>query len=149
YDLNELQRDMNRRFSLSAAATLQAAQALYEARLITYPRTDSRYLTKDLEPTVPGILQKLSTLKSTEISRLDLAKLPFTARVINDKKVSDHHAIIPTGTLADSLPTDQQQVFDAVVVRFIAAFSSACEKEVTIVQAQSAGVPFMAKGTRV
>lgn len=149
YDLNELQRDMNRRFGLSAAATLQAAQALYEARLITYPRTDSRYLTKDIEPTVPGILQKLATLKPTEIGRLNLAKLPFTARITNDKKVTDHHAIIPTGTLADSLPVEQRQVFDAVVARFIAAFSPVCEKEVTVVQAQSAGVPFMAKGTRV
>lgn len=149
YDLNELQRDMNRRFSLSAAATLQVAQSLYEARLITYPRTDSRYLTKDIEPTIPGILQKLATFKPTEIGRLNLAKLPFTARITNDKKVTDHHAIIPTGTTTESLSPDQQQVFEAIVVRFIAAFSPACEKEVTTVQAQSAGVPFVAKGTRV
>jgi len=149
YDLNELQRDMNRRYRLSAAATLQAAQSLYEARLVTYPRTDSRYLTRDIEPTVPGILYKLASLKPTEIGRLDLAKLPFTARITNDKKVTDHHAIIPTGTIPESLPPDQQQVFEAIVVRFIAAFSPACEKEVTTVEAQSAGVPFVAKGTRV
>ena len=78
-----------------------------------------------------------------------MAKLPFTARITNDKKVTDHHAIIPTGTTSESLPPDQQQVFEAIVVRFIAAFSPACEKEVTTVQAQSAGVPFVAKGTRV
>ncbi|MEX0613757.1 MAG: DNA topoisomerase 3, partial [Pirellulales bacterium] len=149
YDLNELQRDMNRRFGLSAAATLQAAQSLYEARLVTYPRTDSRYLTKDIEPTVPGILHKLAALKPTEIGRLDLAKLPFTARITNDKKVTDHHAIIPTGTTPASLPPDQQQVFEAIVVRFIAAFSPACEKQITTVEAQVAGVPFVAKGTRI
>lgn len=149
YDLNELQRDMNRRFGLSAAATLQAAQSLYETRLITYPRTDSRYLTKDIEPTVPGILQKLAAFKPTEIGRLNLAMLPFTARITNNNKVTDHHAIIPTGTTSESLSPDQQQVFEAIVVRFIAAFSPACEKEVTVVQAQSAGVPFNAKGTRV
>ena len=149
YDLNELQRDMNRRHGLSAAKTLQAAQSLYEARLITYPRTDSRYLSKDIEPSVPGVLEQLAGARQAEIARLDLADLPFTARITNDKKVSDHHAIIPTGTLTDSLPPDQQQVFDAVVLRFIAAFYPPCEKEVTTVQAQSAGVPFTAKGTRV
>ena len=149
YDLNELQRDMNRRFGLSATATLQAAQSLYEARLITYPRTDSRYLTKDIEPTIPGILQKLAAIKPAEIGRLDLQKLPFTSRITNDKKVTDHHAIIPTGTLTQSLSAEQQQVFDAIVLRFIAAFYPACEKEVTTIQAQSAGVPFVTKGTRV
>lgn len=149
YDLNELQRDMNRRFGLSAAATLQAAQSLYEARLITYPRTDSRYLSKDMEASIPDTLQKLAAAKPVEIGRLDLRTLPFTTRITNDKKISDHHAIIPTGTLADSLPTDQKQVFDAVVVRFIAAFYPACEKQVTTVNAQSAGVAFVAKGTRV
>lgn len=149
YDLNELQRDMNRRCGLSAAATLQAAQSLYEARLITYPRTDSRYLSKDIEPTIPGILQKLAAIKPAEIGRLDLQELPFTARITNDKKVTDHHAIIPTGTLANSLPVEQQQVFDAIVVRFIAAFYPACETEVTTVEAQSAGVAFVAKGTRI
>jgi DNA topoisomerase-3 len=149
YDLNELQRDMNRRHGLAAAATLRAAQSLYEARLITYPRTDSPYLSKDIEPSVPGIMQKLAAVKPTEVARLDMQKLPFTARIINDKKVTDHHAIVPTGTLADSLPTDQQQVFEAIVIRFIAAFYPACEKEVTTVEAQSAGVAFVAKGTRI
>jgi DNA topoisomerase III len=75
YDLTELQRDMNRRFGLSAAATLQAAQALYEAKLITYPRTDSRYLTKDMQREVPQILENLRPLRSDDIDRLDLDAL--------------------------------------------------------------------------
>ena len=88
---------MNRRFGLSADATLKAAQALYEAKLITYPRTDSRYLGCDMKGKIPGILGELRALKPAEIGRLDLDALAFTGRIIDDAKVSDHHAIIPTG----------------------------------------------------
>ena len=97
YDLTELQRDMNRRYGLSADATLKAAQSLYEAKLISYPRTDSRYLGGDMKGKVPGILDELRPLKPAEIGKLDLDALAFTGRIINDAKVSDHHAIIPTG----------------------------------------------------
>ena len=71
YDLTELQRDMNRRFGMSAADTLQSAQALYESKLISYPRTDSRYLTTDMKKEVPGILRKLQSLKPAEIGQLE------------------------------------------------------------------------------
>src|SRR5215471_13642886 len=84
HDLTELQREMNRRHGLSADATLKAAQALYEAKLITYPRTDSRYLTTDLKGQLTGILEELRPLKPDEIGRLDLRSLPFTARIVND-----------------------------------------------------------------
>jgi len=78
YDLTELQRDMNRRFDLSADATLKAAQALYEAKLITYPRTDSRYLTNDMKKQIPGIFRKLQSYRREEIDRLSLNALPFS-----------------------------------------------------------------------
>src|SRR3954463_1624075 len=104
YDLTELQRDMNRRYGLSADATLKAAQALYEGKLISYPRTDSRYLGGDMKAEVPGILRDLRPLRPAEIGRLDLDALPFNAQIINDKKVSDHHAIIPTGKRPGQLP---------------------------------------------
>jgi DNA topoisomerase III len=149
YDLTELQRDMNRRFGLSAAATLQAAQALYEAKLITYPRTDSRYLSKDMQREVPQILENLRPLRSEDIDRLDLNALRFTSRIVNDAKVGDHHAILPTGKLPNNLAGPQARVFEAVVTRLIAAFYPPCEKEVTTVDGQSAGVPFRAKGHRV
>ena len=133
YDLTELQRDMNRRYGLSADATLKAAQALYEAKLISYPRTDSRYLGSDMKGKVPGILDDLRPLKPAEIGRLDLAALAFTGRIINDAKVSDHHAIIPTGKRPGTLSPAAQKVYDAVVTRLIAAFYPACVKEVTTV----------------
>src|SRR4051812_4469365 len=142
YDLTELQRDMNRRYGLSADATLKAAQALYEAQLITYPRTDSRYLTGDLKAQIPGLLEDLRPLRPTEIGRLDLAALAFSGRIVNDAKVRDHHAILPTGKRPGTLAPAQQKVYDAVVTRLIAAFYAACVKEVTTVNGESNGVPF-------
>ena len=99
FDLTELQRDMNRRFGMSAASTLQSAQSLYEAKLITYPRTDSRYLNTDMQKEIPGILRQLQTIKPGEVSKLDLKALPFSGRLVNNQKVQGHHAIIPTGAI--------------------------------------------------
>ena len=149
YDLTELQRDMNRRWGLSAADTLAAAQTLYEKRLITYPRTDSRYLSSDMKREIPEILGNLRAIRGEDIERLDLSALHFTGRIIDDRKVSDHHAIIPTGSLPGALGSTEQRVFDAVMTRLIAAFYPACEKEVTTVHAVSNDVPFRAKGHRV
>ncbi len=149
FDLTELQRTMNRRFGLSADATLKAAQALYEAKLITYPRTDSRYVGSDMKKQIPGIFRRLRACKLREIDQLDLDSLPFTGRIVNDRKVSDHHAIIPVGTSPTNLPTIQEQVFDAVVTRFIAAFYPDCLKEVTTVDGMANEVPFRARGARI
>ena len=149
YDLTELQRDMNRRFGLSADATLKAAQALYEAKLISYPRTDSRYLGSDMKKQIPGILRQLQPFRSAEIDRLDLDALPFTGRIINDRKITDHHAIIPVGNVQKDLSSAQQRVFGAVLTRLIAAFYPPCLKEVTIVDGAANRVPFCARGVRV
>ena len=140
---------MNRRYGMSADATLKAAQALYEAKLLSYPRTDSRYLGSDMKGKIPEILAALRALKPDEIGKLDLNALAFTGRIINDKKVSDHHAIIPTGKRPGALSPVTQKVFDAVVTRLIAAFYPACVKEVTTVSGLSNGVPFRARGVRV
>ncbi len=149
HDLTELQREMNRRYGISAAATLQAAQSLYEAKLITYPRTDSRYLSKDLKPSVRKALDGLRSVKRAEIGKLDLGKLSYTRRIVNDAKVTDHHAIIPTGKSPAGLDSAAAKVFDAVLTRLIAAFYPACVKEITTVDGVSNGVGFQAKGERV
>ena len=127
---------MNRRYGLSAADTLAAAQSLYEKKLITYPRTDSRYLGSDMKREIPDILRSLRAIRPEDIDRLDLSSLRFTGRIIDDRKVSDHHAIIPTGSLPGALGSAEQKVFDAVVTRLIAAFYPPCEKEVTTVHAR-------------
>ncbi len=149
YDLTELQRDMNRRYGLSAADTLKIAQSLYERKLITYPRTDSRYLGSDMKKEVPKVLQKLATIKQKEIGKLNLSSLRFSGRIVNDKKVGDHHAIIPTGSLPGQLSRRDEQVFDAIVTRLIAVFYPPCVKEITTVDGVSNKVPFRAKGVRV
>lgn len=146
YDLTELQRDMNRKFGVSAADTLQAAQNLYEQKFITYPRTDSRYLTNDLKPQVVETMQSLKQLKQKEIEPLDLSALPFSNRILNDKKVTDHHAIIPTGKLPNHLPFPSEAIYEAIVTRLIAAFYPTCVKKVTTVDASANKVPFQAKG---
>ncbi len=149
YDLTELQRDMNRRFSLSAADTLQIAQTLYEQKLITYPRTDSRYLTNDMKKTVVETLEHLKKSRSKDIEPLNLADLPFSNRIVNDKKVTDHHALIPTGKPTGVLPIQAQGVYEAIVTRFIAVFYPVCIKEMTTIDAVSEKEPFQAKGVRI
>lgn len=127
YDLTELQRDCNRRYGYSAQKTLDIAQSLYERRkLLTYPRTDSRYLSDDLAPHLASRVQRLAGL--TQFS--DLAApllgqpLPLSKRIIDNSKISDHHAIIPTeGNLRlEGLTPDELRVFRLVALRFLAVF---------------------------
>lgn len=149
YDLTTLQRDLNKQHGLSAADTLAAAQNLYEGKLITYPRTESRYIGKDLKPQVAEVLGKLGEMWPDLVAPLDLAKLPFTRRIVDDKKVTDHHAIIPTGQRPRNLGAHERQVYEAVTRQFIAAFHPVCLKDITTVDAVVNGVKFQAKGTRV
>ncbi|RRJ99872.1 DNA topoisomerase III [Opitutaceae bacterium TAV3] len=147
YDLTGLQRDMNKRHGLTADQTLRLAQSLYESKHLTYPRTDSCYLSTDIQPTIGPLLDRLRALKTAEIGKLDTAALAFSKRIIDDKKVSDHHAIIPTNVLGGDLTGDEAKVYDAVVTRLIAVFYPPCIKAVTTVEAESAGEPFRARGT--
>jgi DNA topoisomerase-3 len=149
YDLTTLQREINKQHGLSAADTLAATQNLYEAKLVTYPRTDSRYLSRDLKPRIPKIMEQLKAVRPEQIAPLDLAKLPFTTRIIDDAKVTDHHAIIPTGVRPRNLSTNDQLVYDAITTQFIAAFYPVCLKNVTTVDGISQQVKFQAKGTQV
>lgn len=149
FDLTELQREMNRRHGLSAADTLAIAQELYEAKLLTYPRTDSRYLPNDMKKEMPKLLAQMKAVQPEAIGRLDLGKLQEACKVFDDKKVSDHHAILPTGKSPDSLSPTQRHIFDAVLTRLIAIFYPPCVKEVTTVDAEADGVPFRARGVRI
>ena len=120
YDLTELQRDCNRRYGYSAQKTLDIAQSLYERRkLLTYPRTDSRYLSDDLAPHLASRVQRLAGLAQFS----DLAA-PLSKRIIDNSKISDHHAIIPTeGNLRlEGLTPDELRVFRLVALRFLAVF---------------------------
>jgi DNA topoisomerase-3 len=149
FDLTTLQREINKLHGLSAADTLAATQNLYEKKFVTYPRTDSRYLSKDLQPRIPQILAQLKSFRPEEIAPLNLAKLPFSKRIIDDTKVSDHHAIIPTGVAPRGLNGQEQLVYEAITTQFIAAFYPACLKNITTVDGVSNGVKFEAKGTQI
>ncbi|MDH3348409.1 MAG: DNA topoisomerase, partial [Desulfobulbaceae bacterium] len=149
FDLTTLQREINKLHGLPAADTLAATQNLYENKLVTYPRTDSRYLSKDMKPRIPKILEQLKALRAKDIEPLNLAKLPFTKRIIDDNKVTDHHAIIPTGVRPRSLGVNEKLVYEAITTQFIAAFYPVCVKSVTTVDGVSNKVKFQAKGTLI
>jgi DNA topoisomerase-3 len=127
YDLTSLQRDANRRYGFSARRTLQAAQSLYEAKkAITYPRTSSRYLSGDMVPQLKptaATLQPIGDYRAAAEYVLALDQLPLQ-RVVNDAKVDDHHAIIPTDIEHDvnALTPDERRVFDLIARRFLAVF---------------------------
>ncbi len=149
FDLTELQRTMNRLHGLSASQTLEIAQTLYEKKLITYPRTDSRYLSDDLYPQCSSVLNQLTGGFSEQIAPLDLQKLSKSKRFFDSGKVTDHHAIIPTGQLSNGLSPQESQVYRAIAIRFISIFYPNCEKAHTTVFAEAANEQFKAKGTQI
>lgn len=127
FDLTSLQREANQRYGYSAQQTLDTAQALYERhKLLTYPRTDSNYLTKDMKKGLPNVVRAVSVSPYDGFCKTLLAQkaLKITTRIVNDKEVGDHHAIIPTDRKPNtSQLTDQEgKIYDLVVRRFLAAF---------------------------
>jgi len=151
YDLTSLQRDANRRFGFSARRTLQAAQSLYEGKkAITYPRTSSRYLSGDMVPQlkiVASTLQEISEYReaATYVMRLD--QLPLQ-RVVNDEKVDDHHAIIPTDIPheTDKFTPDESRVFDLIARRFLAVFHPPAKYARTTVVTEVESESFRTRG---
>jgi DNA topoisomerase-3 len=150
YDLTELQRDANRRFGYSAKKTLSIMQRLYEThKLVTYPRTDSRYITDDIVATLPERLKSIAVGPYAEVARNILrGKLNITKRLVDNSKVSDHHAIIPTEQYVDlsSLNGDERSIYDLIVKRFLAVLSAPFEYEQTTVKLDVKGELFYAKG---
>ncbi|MGI6652703.1 MAG: DNA topoisomerase III [Christensenellales bacterium] len=155
YDLTSLQREANKALGFTATKTLSTAQALYEThKAITYPRTDSKYLPRDMVGRVQTALSNLGTPYQPlveGIPRKDDGKLPMPARVYDDAKVSDHHAIIPTTQKSDPtrLTPDERALYDMVVRRFIAAFYPAHEYEAVRVVTQSVEHNFRSTGRSV
>lgn len=148
YDLTSLQVDCNRKLNLSAEDTLRMIQSLYEKKLTTYPRVDTTYLTDDLYKKVPGILKKLTPFSEfTEPLLRD--KIKKSKKVFDDKKVTDHHAIIPTGVLPSGLTYDEKQVYDIVTRRFISVFYPDCKVSHTTVLGKVTTIDFKATGKQI
>lgn len=142
YDLTSLQVDCNRKFGFSAELTLNLIQGLYEKKLTTYPRVDTQYLSDDIYAKCPSILNGVSqTTRSGQKPYFEIIKqlaaispkLPKTKRVFDSSKVTDHHAIIPTGQTPSGLTDNEQHVYDLVARRFIAAFYPDCKFATTTV----------------
>lgn len=147
FDLTGLQVYCNTKFGFSADETLKIVQTLYEQKVVTYPRVDTTFLPNDIYPKVPGILQKLTNYAVLAEPLLG-KKIKKSPKVFNDKKVTDHHAIIPTG-VQNNLPYNQQQVYDIIVKRFIAVFYDDCLVANTTVIGKAADVTFKTTGKEI
>lgn len=153
YDLTELQRDANRKFGFSAKQTSSVLQRLYEQhKLVTYPRTDSRYLTSDMTGTLKERLDSVAVGPYAALARPLLRKqLPITKRIVDDSKVSDHHAIIPTEqtVLLNALSAEERKLYDLIVRRFISLFYPSARYDAVAVTVNVEGESFHVKGTTV
>lgn len=151
YDLNELQRDANKRFNFSAKKTLNVLQKLYEQhKLVTYPRTDSRYLTTDMVSTMKERLESISAAYKEEVRPI-LRNAQLPKRVVNNEKVSDHHAIIVTDqpVFLQDLSADERKLYDLIAKRFISLFYPAYEYEVVKAELEVNGEQLVASGKQV
>ena len=145
YDLTSLQVDCNKKFGLSADQTLQIIQSLYEKKVTTYPRVDTTFLSDDIYPKCPNILKGLRDYQ-TLVMPLVNKPLPKSKKVFDNKKVTDHHAIIPTGVYPQGLTDLEKKVYDLVARHFIAVFYPDCKFRTTTVLGESAGVEFKTSG---
>ena len=148
YDLTSLQVECNKKYNLSADQTLQTIQSLYEKKYTTYPRVDTTYLSDDIYPKCPDILAKLTNYAEFT-APLAGKKLPKSKKVFDNSKVTDHHAIIPTGVVPTGLSFAEQQVYDEVCRHFIAVFYPDCQFATTTVLGKVEEVEFKTSGKQI
>jgi DNA topoisomerase-3 len=148
FDLTSLQVEANKKFAFTADDTLKYIQNLYEKKLVTYPRVDTTYLSEDLHPKIAGILQDMTPYSALTAPILT-QPIPKLKTVFDDKKVTDHHAIIPTGMHPGGLPLEEKRIYDLVARRFIAAFYPECKISNTTVLGKVGQVPFKASGKQI
>lgn len=148
YDLTTLQKEANSRYGFSADKTLSIAQSLYEAKLISYPRTGSRYISEDIFADIPALISQLSAYPSFGSYAKTLSDMELNRHSVNDKKVTDHHALIITENMPkEERSADQRTLYEMIVSRMLEAFSGKCTKETTTVSLEVSGVPFSVKGS--
>ncbi|WP_025761771.1 type IA DNA topoisomerase [Dyadobacter tibetensis] len=148
FDLTSLQVEANKKQGYSAEDTLRFIQSLYEKKLVTYPRVDTTYLSEDLHPKMAGIMQQLTPYSQFTESIL-ANPIPMLKSVFDDKKVTDHHAIIPTGVVPNNIGTDERKVYDMIVRRFLVAFYPECRISTSTVLGKVGQVGFKATGKQI
>ena len=149
YDLTSLQVDCNKKYSMSAEQTLNIIQGLYEKKLTTYPRVDTQYLSDDIYPKCPQTLQGLMEKYSQLLAPLGGKVLRKSKRVFDSSKVTDHHAIIPTGVPARNLTDMERNVYDLIARRFIAVFYPDCKFATTTVMGKVENIDFKVSGKTI
>jgi DNA topoisomerase-3 len=146
HDLSSIQQEANKKKGFTADHTLSLLQSLYEGKLISYPRTGSRYIGDDVFAGIPKLIDQLKGHPEFGKSAEFLSTIPLNKRSVNAKKVTDHHAILPTGEVPYHLSSDKQAVYDMIVGRMLEAFHKECIKELTKITIES-GSEFVANGT--
>lgn len=149
YDLTTLQKDCNIHLDLSAEKTLEIAQSLYEKKLISYPRTSSRYIPEDVFREIPSLLRMVLRMERFKhfTEKIDTLRLP--KKSVNDKKITDHHALIITGDYPQELSTLEREVYHMIAGRMLEAFSPRCEKESLIMEASFDDLLFRSRSQKI
>jgi len=148
FDLTSLQVECNKKFAFSADDTLKLIQSLYEKKVTTYPRVDTTYLSDDIYPKIPATLKGMTDYAELTSPLLG-KKLPKSKKVFDDTKVTDHHAIIPTGVRPNNLSENERKVYDLIAKRFIAAFYPDCQISTTTVMGKVGKVEFKVTGKQI
>jgi DNA topoisomerase-3 len=148
FDLTSLQVEGNKKFGFSAEDTLKYVQGLYEKKFVTYPRVDTTYLSEDLHPKIPNIMKGLTYYQRFTAPLME-KPIPKLKSVFDDKKVTDHHAIIPTGIQPSGISQPESQVYELIVRRFIAAFYPECKVSNTTVLGKVDQIGFKATGKQI
>lgn len=148
FDLTSLQVECNKKYGFSAEETLKHIQSLYEKKVTTYPRVDNTYLSDDIYPKIPNILRGMTSYAALTQSVL-ANKIPKSKKVFDNSKVTDHHAIIPTGVNPNNLTADEWKVYDLVAKRFIANFYPDCQISTTTVLGKVESIEFKANGKQI
>ncbi|MGK6342545.1 DNA topoisomerase 3 [Chryseobacterium sp. DT-3] len=149
FDLTSLQKEGNKKLDLTAEETLSIAQSLYEKKFITYPRTGSKYISNDIWPEIPNLVRALEKKEGFKEKINNVKWGRFNKRIVNDLKVTDHHALLITDKIPSALSVKENAIYDMIAVRLLEAISYQCTKEVTDIKLESLHYEFNLKGSRV
>jgi len=149
FDLTGLQKEANKKLSLSAEETLSISQSLYEKKFITYPRTGSKYIPEDMWAEIPSLVRALQNRENIKQSLSQLKWGRFNKRIVNDLRVTDHHGLLITDKIPSALNAKENAVYDMIAFRLLEAISGACIKELTDVGLQVLHYDFTAKGFKI
>lgn len=149
FDLTGLQKEANKRLFLTAEETLNIAQSLYEKKLITYPRTGSKYIPEDVWTEIPALVRSLEARASFKEAVGKLKWGRFNKRIVSNVKVTDHHGLLITETIPSTLPLNEQAIYDMIALRLLETLSQACSKEITDITLQALHYDFALKGCKI